>query len=99
MKKKFLLVYLLLVFLVAFSSCSNSKVTIKPLLKKPIYEHQFDNVTYNTCTYILNKNTNKFHLKFCYAIKLMNSENIIYCDDIRENIINHNYIPCSKCNP
>ena len=60
------------------------------------YESQFDDVTYQECIYILNKNTRKFHYKDCYTIDQMSQKNKVYCDDERSNIIEHNYKPCKK---
>ncbi len=68
-------------------------------VKQPTYEEQFDDVSYNDCVYILNKNTRKFHYKDCYTIAQMSEKNKVYCDDIRESIIEHHYVPCKKCNP
>lgn len=65
----------------------------------PSYEEQFDDVTYDECIYILNKNTHKFHYKDCYTIDQMSQKNKVYCDDNRTSIIQHNYVPCKKCNP
>ena len=65
----------------------------------PSYEEQFEDVSYAECIYILNKNTHKFHYKDCYTIDQMSQKNKVYCDDIRSNIIQHNYVPCKKCNP
>ena len=63
------------------------------------YESRFDDVSYQECIYILNKNTHKFHYKDCYTIDLMNEENKVYCDDSRDSIITQRYTPCKKCNP
>lgn len=63
------------------------------------YESQFKEITYSECTYILNRNTHKFHYKNCYTIEFMHQENKVYCNDTRENIVNNNYTPCKKCNP
>lgn len=50
-------------------------------------------------SYILNKNTKKFHYSDCYAVELMNEENKIVFNGNRNNIIEQGYKPCLKCNP
>ena len=52
-----------------------------------------------TYTYILNKNTSKFHYSWCNSVKLMKESNKIYSDSSRSDIIEKGYSPCKNCNP
>lgn len=50
-------------------------------------------------TYILNPNTDIFHLGDCYEVKRMNPENRQTVIETRQNMIEQGYKPCGKCNP
>ena len=50
-------------------------------------------------TYILNKNTKKFHLPSCSAVGQMKESNKVVSTNSRQEIINDGYIPCKLCNP
>lgn len=52
-----------------------------------------------TYTYILNKNTSKFHYSWFNSVKLMKESNKIYSDSSRSDIIEKGYSPCKNCNP
>lgn len=100
MRKISLFLAIVLLFSVMTLGCSSNNESAKE--STPIYvsyESQFKDVTFQECTYILNKNTRKFHYKDCYTIEQMSQKNKVYCDDERSNIIQHNYVPCKKCNP
>lgn len=50
-------------------------------------------------SYILNKNSMKFHLPDCTSVEKMKESNKIYFDGSREEAIEMGYAPCSQCNP
>lgn len=50
-------------------------------------------------TYVLNKNTGKFHYSDCSSVKDMKSKNREDTVKSREEIINMGYIPCNRCRP
>lgn len=50
-------------------------------------------------TYILNKNTDKFHYSWCYHVNKMNESNKIYSNETRQQIVDKGYSPCKTCNP
>ena len=50
-------------------------------------------------TYILNKNTKKFHKPDCYSVKQMNESNKRTYTGTRESIIEMGYAPCQNCHP
>ena len=99
MRKISLFLAIVLLFSVVSVGCSNNESTEETAPIHVSYESQFKDVTYAECIYILNKNTRKFHYKDCYTIDQMSQKNKVYCDDERSNIIQHNYVPCKKCNP
>ena len=49
-------------------------------------------------TYILNKNTKKFHKDECESVKDMKPKNKANTDKSREELINSGYSPCKSCN-
>lgn len=100
MRRIALLLLLTCLFSIFTVGCNNlHNEEINRIEIPPTYEEQFDDVTYAECIYILNKNTHKFHYKDCYTIDQMSQKNKVYCDDDRTSIIQHNYVPCKKCNP
>lgn len=50
-------------------------------------------------TYILNRNTRKFHFPDCSSVKQMKESNKIYSYDDRETIISNGYKYCQRCCP
>ena len=50
-------------------------------------------------TYILNKNTRKFHLPECSSLKQMKEKNKSEFCGSREEVIEQGYAPCKRCNP
>ena len=50
-------------------------------------------------TYVLNKNTKKFHLPSCNSVKQMKESNKIVFTGDRQDVINKGYTPCKNCNP
>lgn len=50
-------------------------------------------------TYVLNKNSMKFHYPDCTSVSQMKEANKIYYEGSREEITGMGYSPCSQCNP
>lgn len=50
-------------------------------------------------TYILNTNTQKFHLPGCSGLNQMNEKNKKEFTGTRDELIQQGYEPCKKCNP
>lgn len=50
-------------------------------------------------TYVLNKNTFKFHLPNCSSVADMSEKNKLYFDGSREEAIEMGYVPCNRCRP
>ena len=50
-------------------------------------------------TYILSKNTKKFHYPSCYYVKRIKSYNQIKYKGSRKTLIDQGYSPCKGCNP
>lgn len=50
-------------------------------------------------SYILNKNTDKFHYSWCHSVNQMKEKNKIYFSGTRTQVINKGYSPCGNCNP
>ena len=55
--------------------------------------------TETEATYILNKNTGKFHYPWCASVKTMKEKNAEYFSGTRDEAIARGYDPCKRCNP
>lgn len=55
--------------------------------------------TASSSTYVLNKNTKKFHYYSCGSVSDMAEKNKIFSDETPEEIIAKGYSPCKKCHP
>ena len=53
----------------------------------------------STKTYVLNKNTKKFHYPNCPSVKQMLEKNKEVVNSTREEIISDGYSPCGRCHP
>ena len=52
-----------------------------------------------TQSYILNKNTRKFHVPNCSSVGSMAAHNKEYFEGTREQAIERGFTPCQRCNP
>lgn len=52
-----------------------------------------------TETYVLNKNTKKFHLPSCRSVKQIKDKNKQTFTGTRQQVINKGYSPCAICQP
>lgn len=52
-----------------------------------------------TITYILNKNTKKFHKPSCSSVSDMAEKNRLDSGSSRDGVIAQGYVPCKRCNP
>ena len=50
-------------------------------------------------SYVLNKNTKKFHRPDCQSVEDMKEKNKVYTNDSRDEIIAAGYTPCGRCHP
>ena len=50
-------------------------------------------------TYILNKNTKKFHYPDCPSVNTIKEKNKVVFYGTREEAIKMGYSPCGRCNP
>lgn len=50
-------------------------------------------------TYVLNRNTKKFHYESCSSVQDMKEQNKKIVTGNRDDIINRGYEPCKRCNP
>ena len=50
-------------------------------------------------TYVLNKNTNKFHKPNCSSVTDIKQKNRLDVDLTREEVIDIGYVPCKRCKP
>lgn len=62
-------------------------------------EEQENNQKSQEYSYILNKNTKKFHYPECASAAKMKEENKEYTKSPREEIISRGYTPCKICSP
>ena len=52
-----------------------------------------------SCDYIANTNTGKFHYPGCKSVKKMSEKNKWYFTGTRDELISSGYVPCKNCNP
>lgn len=50
-------------------------------------------------TYVLNKNTKKFHIPTCSSVSDMKAKNRWDVTLTRQEVIDKGYVPCKRCNP
>lgn len=50
-------------------------------------------------TYVLNKNTHKFHYSWCSSVSDMKAKNRLDYEGTRDAVIGMGYEPCKRCNP
>ena len=62
-------------------------------------EEEPTNSNDTTASYILNKNTKKFHYPSCSSVDRMKESNKEYYTGRREELINRGYDPCGNCHP
>lgn len=53
----------------------------------------------NTNTYIVNRNTKKFHYTWCSSVKQMKESNKMYVTTTRTDLVSQGYSPCKRCCP
>ena len=52
-----------------------------------------------TVTYVVNKNTGKFHYPSCSSVPKIKSKNRMDSNQTRDELIAQGYVPCKNCNP
>ena len=52
-----------------------------------------------TVTYVVNKNTGKFHYPSCSSVSKIKAKNRMDTDQTRDELIAQGYVPCKNCNP
>lgn len=55
--------------------------------------------TATTITYVLNKNTKKFHKPSCSSVSDMAAKNRLDSGGSRDEVIAQGYVPCKRCKP
>ena len=70
---------------------SDTSPTIKPSNETP--------TTSQSCDYVGNKNTKKFHYPSCSSVDDMKEKNKAYLTGTRDYVISLGYSPCGRCHP
>lgn len=52
-----------------------------------------------TVTYVVNKNTGKFHYPSCSSVPKIKAKNRMDTNQTRDELIAQGYVPCKNCNP
>lgn len=76
---------------------SGSSSSSKKTYKKKYYNNNTKKSKKGT--YIISKNTRKFHYPSCYYVKRIKPYNQIKYNGSRKSLINQGYSPCKGCNP
>ena len=51
------------------------------------------------CTYVLNRNSHKFHYPSCESVSDMAGHNKIFSSEDRDTVVAQGYEPCKRCSP
>lgn len=65
----------------------------------PIFDVPAQTTNSGTGSYVLNKNTKKFHYPSCSSVGDMSPKNRLDVTMSRDDIILQGYVPCKRCNP
>ena len=60
---------------------------------------QYDNPITESCDYVLNTNTMKFHYSWCSSARKIKESNQWLFNGSRDDVIAMGYKPCKRCNP
>ena len=85
----------------ACTKCNPPQATASttPSVTKSTANTATASTTTGNTSYILNKNTKKFHYPKCSSVSDMKEKNKIYFSGTREEAIAQGYVPCKRCNP
>lgn len=73
--------------------------TATPTVKPKQTEKPASNNEESERSYVLNKNTKKFHYPSCSSVKKMSEKNKVYYTGTRQDVVSKGYSPCGNCNP
>ena len=78
-----------------------SVATLAPIYATVASDEGTDNAaeTPATVTYVVNKNTGKFHYPSCSSVPKIKAKNRMDSDQTRDELIAQGYLPCKNCNP
>lgn len=68
-------------------------------LDKEIIQEESEELVSSEVTYVLNKNTMKFHYPYCSSVSDIKEKNKEETNYGREMLIDSGYSPCGRCNP
>lgn len=74
-------------------------VPVRGPLEEPSLQETAPTTTGTVRTYVLNKNTKKFHYPDCSSVRDIKEKNKWVYEGTREEIIEMGYQPCKRCNP
>ena len=60
---------------------------------------QYDNPITESCDYVLNTNTMKFHYSWCSSARKIKESNRWFFNGSRDDVTAMGYKPCKRCNP
>lgn len=64
-----------------------------------LYENEIATITSADYSYVLNKNTYRFHYPECQSVNDMKEKNKVFSNESRDDIIGAGYKPCGRCEP
>ncbi len=75
--------------------------TLAPVSAAVASDEGTDNAaeTPSTVTYVVNKNTGKFHYPSCSSVPKIKAKNRMDSNQTRDELIAQGYVPCKDCNP
>ena len=77
----------------AYSDGDTCWVDAEPAEGVDLQEEDYDG------TYVINKNSGKFHYPDCGSVDDMSEENKVYSNESRDKLMKEGYSPCGNCRP
>lgn len=104
---KIAVIIVVLLGVIGLTSCNKTKNNVITVKEKEIYSSDIEKEVVPEpeanaevqAQYILNKNSKKFHIPECYAVRQMKESNKVYFAGNREDAVLRGYDPCQKCDP
>lgn len=81
------------------SSSTDLSKTLSSSSSKGESTVQYDNPITESCDYVLNTNTMKFHYSWCSSARKIKESNQWLFNGSRDDVITMGYKPCKRCNP
>lgn len=97
--KRFVLILAVLALLLSFAGCASVEEIRAQLPEIAAATVRTLPEPEPAVTYVLNKNTKKFHYPDCSSVDEIKPKNRLDVSWDRDEVIAQGYVPCKRCNP